>query len=95
MLEHMTHYTLPDDWDRFYSEFPADAKGLHLRESSSQYLKYGTGCALVSGDSADLATSCLTSLKSDNAGDFMPPASDWESYNGRNVHCGIREHAMS
>merc|ERR1711972_1218998 len=40
------------------------------------------------------ATSCLTSLKFDNAGDFMSPTSGWGSYSGRNFHFGIREHAM-
>ena len=42
----------------------------------------------------DLTISCLTSLKSSNAGDFMPPTNGWENYDGRYFHCDILEHAM-
>ena len=38
MLGHMMHGTLPDDWDSSCKEFPADAKGLPLRQSPSQCL---------------------------------------------------------
>ena len=41
------------------------------------------------GGSADLATSDRTRLKFDGAGDFQPG-----SYGGRNLHFGVREHAM-
>ena len=41
------------------------------------------------GGSADLAGSDRTRLKFDGAGDFQPG-----SYGGRNLHFGVREHAM-
>src|SRR5262249_22182360 len=43
----------------------------------------------VIGGSADLAPSTLTRLTFDGAGDFTPEAA------GRNLHYGIREHAMA
>lgn len=46
------------------------------------------------GGSADLAHSCLTSLEFEGADNFMPPTSGWGTYAGRNIHFGIREHAM-
>merc|ERR1719322_1866671 len=46
------------------------------------------------GGSADLATSCLTTLKFEGAENFMPPATSLGSFGGRNLHFGIREHAM-
>jgi transketolase len=46
------------------------------------------------GGSADLAGSCLTTLKFEGAGEFLPPSSGWGTYAGRNFHFGIREHAM-
>jgi transketolase len=42
------------------------------------------------GGSADLATSDRTRLKFEGAGDFQPG-----SYSGRNLHFGVREHAMA
>src|SRR5262249_9870309 len=41
------------------------------------------------GGSADLATSNKTTLKFDGAGDFQAGR-----YGGRNLHFGVREHAM-
>merc|ERR1719174_261107 len=46
------------------------------------------------GGSADLSSSCLTTLDFEGAGDFMPPTTGWGNYAGRNMHYGIREHAM-
>ena len=42
------------------------------------------------GGSADLAPSCKTRLTFDGAGDFFA-----DSPTGRNLHFGIREHAMA
>ena len=42
------------------------------------------------GGSADLAHSNKTNLTFDGAGDFFPE----DEYKGRNVHFGVREHAM-
>jgi len=84
---------LPEGWDRHCAAFPTDAKGKATRQSSSECLNMiGRGVPWLIGGSADLATSCLTTLK--NMEDFMPPASQWGNYGGRNLHFGIREHAM-
>lgn len=92
-LQHMNEGTLPDGWDKSFKEFPADPKGKATRQSSSECLNMaGQGVPWLLGGSADLATSCLTVLK--GAPDFMPPASTWGNYSGRNLHFGIREHAM-
>jgi len=84
---------LPEGWDRHCKEFPADPKGKATRQSSSDCLNMiGQGVPWLIGGSADLATSCLTTLK--DVDHFMPPASQWGSYGGRNLHFGVREHAM-
>ena len=49
------------------------------------------------GGAADLAPSTKTELKGDFYGDFQAPghsASPERSYRGRNLHFGLREHAM-
>jgi transketolase len=95
MLQHLLGDTLPEDWDRFCKPFPSDPKGLATRQSSSECLNMvAKGVPWLLGGSADLATSCLTTLKFESAEDFMPPESGWGSYKGRNFHFGIREHAM-
>mmetsp|Transcript_118181 Transcript_118181/g.294820 ORF Transcript_118181/g.294820 Transcript_118181/m.294820 type:complete len:745 (+) Transcript_118181:73-2307(+) len=95
MLEHINKGTLPEGWDRFCKEFPADAKGLATRQSSAKCLNMvAQGVPWLVGGSADLAPSCLTSLTFDGAGDFMSPHTQWGTYAGRNLHFGIREHAM-
>lgn len=94
-IGHMQNGTLPKDWDKHCKEFPADPKGLATRQSSSQCLNMvAKTIPWMLGGSADLATSCLTVLKFEGVTDFMPPASGWGDYAGRNFHFGIREHAM-
>ena len=46
----------------------------------------------LTGGSADLDPSTYTSLE--ELGDFNPPAGDTWSFAGRNLHFGVREHAM-
>mmetsp|Transcript_58651 Transcript_58651/g.104302 ORF Transcript_58651/g.104302 Transcript_58651/m.104302 type:complete len:741 (+) Transcript_58651:51-2273(+) len=94
MLQHLLNGTLPEGWDRFcHKSFPADPKGKATRQSSSECLNMvSQGVPWLLGGSADLATSCLTTLK--GPGDFMPPTSGWGDFKGRNFHFGIREHAM-
>lgn len=95
-LQHMLNKTLPAGWDRCCKDFPADAKGLATRQSSSQCMNMvAKDLPWMVGGSADLNSSCLTVLKDGDAVDhFMPSASGWGDYSGRNVHFGIREHAM-
>lgn len=94
-LQHIQEGTLPESWDRFCKEFPTDPKGLATRQSSAKCLNMvGEGIPWMLGGSADLAPSCLHSLKFEGAGDFMYPQTGWGTYAGRNLHFGIREHAM-
>lgn len=94
-LRHIIDGTLPDDWDAkmMITCFPTSEKGLATRQSSSECLNMiAQGVPWMLGGSADLGTSCLTTLKF--AEDFMPESSTWGNYSGRNFHFGIREHAM-
>jgi transketolase len=79
---------LPQDWDAEMKPFPADAKGMATRASSGKVLnQIAKRLPWLMGGSADLAPSTLTLM--DGGGDF-----EAASYNGRNMHFGIREHAM-
>ncbi len=89
-LSQMERRQLPEGWDRQLSAFPADPKGLATRESSGQALNaIAREVPWVMGGSADLAPSTKTLLTFDGAGDFQAG-----SEGGRNVHFGVREHAM-
>ena len=71
--------------------FPADAKGIAGRDASSQVLNaLAQSIPWFLGGSADLGPSNKTTLKFEGAGEFEPG-----SYGGRNLHYGIREHAMA
>src|SRR5438094_8303519 len=86
----MVRRELPQGWDSGLPVFPADAKGLATRESSSQVLNaVAKNLPWLIGGSADLAPSAKTRLTFDGAGDFST-----ENPAGRNLHFGIREHAM-
>jgi transketolase len=89
-LEQMSRRELPEAWGKNLPTFPADAKGLATRESSGKVLNtLAENIPWLIGGSADLATSNKTALKFEGAGDFQPG-----SYAGRNLHFGVREHAM-
>ena len=94
---------LPSGWDTDIPTFPADARGMASRAAGGKVLnaiapKLPTLC----GGSADLDPSTNTAVK--DLGDFNPPASSGDdtqgsdvggwSYAGRNLHFGVREHAM-
>ena len=82
---------LPDGWDRDIPVFPADAKGLASRVSSGQVLNAVAGnLPWLVGGSADLAPSNNTLLKMKEAGHFGV-----RDRGGRNLHFGVREHAMA
>jgi transketolase len=80
---------LPEGWDAEIPTFAADAKGMASRISSGKVLNsLAARLPWLIGGSADLAPSTMTLLaKSDSfaAG----------NYGGRNLHFGIREHAMA
>ena len=89
-LSQMQHHELPSGWDKNLPTFPADAKGVATRESSGKVLNaLAQNIPWLVGGSADLATSNKTTLKFDGAGDFKAG-----NYAGRNLHFGVREHAM-
>jgi transketolase len=102
-FERSLHGGLPDGWDADVPVFPADAKGMATREASGKVLNaIAPRLPQLTGGSADLDPSTKTALK--GLGDFNPPpapgtdeqGSDgggW-SFAGRNLHFGVREHAM-
>jgi transketolase len=90
-LYRMQHRELPEGWDKDVPPFAADAKGLATRDSSAKVQNaVATNVPWLLGGSADLAPSTKTRLTFDGAGDFRA-----ESPHGRNLHFGIREHAMA
>jgi transketolase len=88
-ISRMQRRDLPDGWDKDIPNFPADAKGVATRESSGKVLNaFAKNIPWLVGGSADLATSNKTNLKDD--GEFRA-----NNYGGRNLHFGVREHAMA
>ena len=70
--------------------FPADTKGIATRDASGQALNaLAKHVPWLLGGSADLGPSCKTRLTFEGAGDFSA-----QNPAGRNLHFGIREHAM-
>ncbi len=94
---------LPAGWDGKIPSFPGDTKGLATRVASGRVMNaIAPMLPTLVGGSADLDPSTHTSLA--GLGDFGPPAHDNPSiqgmaggglsYAGRNIHVGVREHAM-
>jgi transketolase len=89
-LELMQKGRLPDGWDKNLPAFPADAKGMASRESSGKTVNaLAKNIPWLVGGSADLAKSNKTNLDFPGAGEYLPG-----EYAGRNLHYGVREHAM-
>jgi transketolase len=85
------HRQLPEGWDKGIPTFPADAKGVATRDASGKVLNaIAKNVPWLLGGSADLAPSTKTRLTFDGAGDLQAG-----SPGGRNLHFGIREHAMA
>jgi transketolase len=90
-IELMQHRELPAGWDRNLPVFPADSKGLAGRDASGKTLNVlAQNIPWFLGGSADLGPSNKTLLTYDGAGDFQA-----ETPGGKNLHFGIREHAMA
>jgi transketolase len=86
--QQMVDRVLPDGWDKDIPTFPADAKGVATRESSSKVQNaVAKNVPWLIGGAADLYPSTKTLIK--DGGDF-----EKGYYEGRNFHFGIREHAM-
>lgn len=87
-LERRLAGELPAGWDVSLPEFPADAKGMASRAASGKVLNALAGVLPeLFGGSADLAPSTNTWMNNS-------PAFDSSTPEGRNVHFGVREHAM-
>ena len=94
---------LPEGWDTDIPVFPADPKGMATRATSGKVLNaIGQKLPRLIGGSADLDPSTRTAITA--MGDFENPREEagnlqgstgggW-SYAGRNLHFGVREHAM-
>ena len=90
-LYRMQHRQLPEGWEKDLPTFPADLKGVASRDSSAKVLNVlAQNVPWLLGGSADLAPSTKTRLVFDAAGDVSA-----ENSGGRNLHFGIREHAMA
>jgi transketolase len=94
---------LPANWDTDIPSFPADAKGMATRVASGKVMNaIAPRVPALIGGSADLDPSTFTALA--GLGDFEPVGASardrqgsdgggW-SLAGRNLHFGVREHAM-
>ena len=90
-IEVMQKRELPTGWDRNLPVFPADPKGIAGRDASGRTLNVlAQNIPWFLGGSADLGPSNKTTLTFPGAGDFQA-----DSPGGKNLHFGIREHAMA
>ena len=90
-IEQMQRRELPAGWDRDLPSFSPDPKGIAGRDASGDVLNaLAQNIPWFLGGSADLGPSNKTTLKFAGAGDF-----DAASPGGRNLHFGVREHAMA
>jgi transketolase len=90
-IEQMQRRDLPAGWDRNLPVFPADPKGIAGRDASGTVLNVlAQNIPWFLGGSADLGPSNKTTLTYEGAGSFQAG-----SPGGKNLHFGIREHAMA
>ncbi len=102
-LEQILRGELPPDWEKRLPSFATDAKGMATRVAAGKVLQAAAAqIPTLLGGSADLDPSTYTALP--GLGDFEPPGAappdnqgagggPW-GYAGRNLHFGVREHAM-
>ena len=89
-VERMQRRELPAGWDKGLADFPADPKGVAGRDASANVLNtIAKNVPWLIGGASDLAPSTKTRLTFDHAGDL-----EASTPGGRNMHFGIREHAM-
>jgi transketolase len=90
-IDQVQRRDLPAGWDRNLPVFPADAKGIAGRDASGKVLNVlAQNIPWFLGGSADLGPSNKTTLTYEGAGSFQA-----ESWGGKNLHFGIREHGMA
>jgi transketolase len=81
---------LPAGWESALPSFAPDAKGMATRDASGKVLNaLAERIPWLLGGAADLAPSTKTRLSFEGAGDLQSG-----SPGGRNMHFGVREHAM-
>jgi len=102
-FERIMRGDLPESWESALSEFPGGSKDVATRKASETVMQaIASRVPEFVGGSADLNPSCFTWLK--DLGDFQSPllsrdglhgmvGGPWD-YKGRNIHFGVREHAM-
>lgn len=79
---------LPGDWEAALPTFEADVKGIASREASGQVINaIAPKAPWLVGGAADLSPSTKTDVKG-------APSLEAATPGGRNMHFGIREHAM-
>ncbi|GAB2560876.1 transketolase [Dyella jejuensis] len=94
---------LPEGWAADIPRFDTDEKGIATREASGKIMNaIAPRLPALVGGSADLDPSTKTALS--KFGDFRPPRTgetgprdadeEHGDYTGRNIHFGVREHAM-
>src|SRR5882724_4207494 len=89
-IDQMQRRALPDGWDRDLPSFLSDPKGLAGRDASGKVLNVlAQNIPWFLGGSADLGPSNKTTLAFAGAGHLQA-----STPGGRNLHFGIREHAM-
>jgi transketolase len=89
-LERIQQRKAPEGWDAELPSFPADPKGLATRASGAKAINaVAKNYPWMIGGSADLSPSTYTNLTFEGAGSF-----EADKFGGRNLHFGIREHAM-
>ena len=89
-LRRMRAGEMPEHWQDELENFETDAKGLATRASGGKVLNaFAAKIPWLLGGSADLSPSTKTNLTFDGAGSYSA-----KDYSGRNLHFGIREHAM-
>jgi transketolase len=87
-LQRMISGELPSGWDAGVPRFHASGAMTATRKSSHEVLQWAAArVPELVGGSADLSPSTLTTI--DNAADV-----ERGEYSGRNLHFGVREHAM-
>ena len=87
-LQRRLNGELPENWTSALPVFPVDAKGMGSRVASGKTINaIAATLPELIGGSADLAPSNNTKIDGS-------PAFQKDSYQGRNFHFGVREHAM-
>jgi transketolase len=102
-FKRITDGDLPQNWESALTEFPAGSKDIATRKAGEIVMQaIAAKVQELAGGSADLNPSTFTWIK--GFGDFQSPAFSAEGlqglvggpwgYEGRNIHFGVREHAM-